>query len=74
MIYVVKSPDGRFLLFLSAKSAVESGAHCATNSLHRMNWSSTGKPDLANIIDLVGAFSVSATLEGLRYKRMVFYD
>ncbi|XP_031487797.1 acylamino-acid-releasing enzyme isoform X1 [Nymphaea colorata] len=47
------TPDGRFLLFVSAKSAVESGAHCATNSLHRMNWSSTRKPDLANIIDLV---------------------
>ncbi|CAN6441137.1 unnamed protein product [Victoria cruziana] len=47
------TPDGRFLLFLSAKSAVESGAHCATSSLHRMNWSNTRKPLSAEIVDLV---------------------
>ncbi|EFJ32660.1 hypothetical protein SELMODRAFT_168303 [Selaginella moellendorffii] len=33
------SPDGEFLVFLSAKAAVDSGAHCATNSLHCVKWS-----------------------------------
>ncbi|WJX17114.1 acylaminoacyl-peptidase [Trifolium repens] len=32
------SPDGKFLVFLSAKSSVDSGAHSATNSLHRIDW------------------------------------
>lgn len=33
------SPDGKFLVFLSSKSAVDSGAHNATDSLHRIDWS-----------------------------------
>ncbi|KAL4643377.1 hypothetical protein ACB092_02G087700 [Castanea dentata] len=33
------SPDGKYLLFLSARSSVDSGAHSATDSLHRINWS-----------------------------------
>lgn len=32
------SPDGKFLIFLSARSSVDSGAHSATNSLHRIDW------------------------------------
>ncbi|CAJ1966980.1 unnamed protein product [Sphenostylis stenocarpa] len=32
------SPDGKFLVFLSARSAVDSGVHNATNSLHRIDW------------------------------------
>ncbi|XP_061348993.1 acylamino-acid-releasing enzyme-like [Gastrolobium bilobum] len=32
------SPDGKFLVFLSARTSVDSGAHSATNSLHRMDW------------------------------------
>nr|XP_011467693.1 PREDICTED: acylamino-acid-releasing enzyme-like isoform X2 [Fragaria vesca subsp. vesca] len=32
------SPDGKLLLFLSSRSAVESGAHSATDSLLRMDW------------------------------------
>ncbi|KAJ8627118.1 hypothetical protein MRB53_020425 [Persea americana] len=38
------SPDGKLLVFLSAKSAVDSGAHCATDSLHKMDWPTDGKP------------------------------
>ncbi|OIW07711.1 hypothetical protein TanjilG_19654 [Lupinus angustifolius] len=37
------SPDGRFLVFLSARSAVDSGVHNATNSLHRIDWPADGK-------------------------------
>ncbi|GAB4851013.1 hypothetical protein Ancab_030309 [Ancistrocladus abbreviatus] len=41
------SPDGKFLVFLSAKASVDSGAHSATNSLHRLDWPSDGKPNLS---------------------------
>ncbi|XP_031380490.1 acylamino-acid-releasing enzyme-like isoform X3 [Punica granatum] len=37
------SPDGKYLLFLSCKSSVDSGAHSATNSLHRIHWLIDGK-------------------------------
>nr|XP_019709014.1 acylamino-acid-releasing enzyme 1 isoform X1 [Elaeis guineensis] len=48
------SPDGRSLVFLSAKSAVDSGAHSATNSLHRIDWPADGKLQSSlNIIDVV---------------------
>ncbi|XP_021718420.1 acylamino-acid-releasing enzyme 1-like isoform X1 [Chenopodium quinoa] len=47
------SPDGRFLVFLSAKSAVESGAHNAIFSLHRADWQSDGKPNALQIVDVV---------------------
>ncbi|KAM3708097.1 hypothetical protein ACJW31_02G073000 [Castanea mollissima] len=33
------SPDGKCLVFLSARSSVDSGAHSATDSLHRIDWS-----------------------------------
>ncbi|PKA61420.1 acylaminoacyl-peptidase [Apostasia shenzhenica] len=38
------SPDGKYLVFLSARAAVESGVHWATNSLHRMDWPADGSP------------------------------
>ncbi|XP_026449241.1 acylamino-acid-releasing enzyme 1-like [Papaver somniferum] len=48
------SPDGRFLVFLSAKSAVDTGAHSATNSLHRIDWPTDGKPNTSpKLIDVV---------------------
>lgn len=48
------SPDGQFLVFLSAHSSVNSGAHSATNSLHRINWPRDGKPSFSeNIVDVV---------------------
>lgn len=48
------SPDGKFLVFLSAKSSVDSGAHSATDSLHRIEWPADGKPcPSAKIVDAV---------------------
>ncbi|KAL0414423.1 UNVERIFIED_CONTAM: Acylamino-acid-releasing enzyme [Sesamum radiatum] len=48
------SPDGKFLVFLSAKSSVDSGAHSATESLHKVEWPSDGKLDASlKIIDVV---------------------
>ncbi|OVA05354.1 Peptidase S9 [Macleaya cordata] len=38
------SPDGKSLVFLSSKSAVDTGAHSATDSLHRIDWPRDGKP------------------------------
>ncbi|XP_022760213.1 acylamino-acid-releasing enzyme isoform X2 [Durio zibethinus] len=37
------SPDGKFLVFLSAKASVDSGAHSATDSLYRIDWPTDGK-------------------------------
>lgn len=39
------SRDGKFLVFLSSKQAVDSGAHNATNSLHMIIWPSEWKVD-----------------------------
>ncbi|XP_059312322.1 acylamino-acid-releasing enzyme-like isoform X2 [Lycium ferocissimum] len=48
------SPDGKFLVFLSSKSAVDSGAHNGTESLHRIDWSFDAEPLPHNkIVDLV---------------------
>ncbi|KAK4425574.1 Acylamino-acid-releasing enzyme [Sesamum alatum] len=48
------SPDGKFLVFLSAKSSVDSGAHSATDSLHKVEWPSDGKLATSlKIIDVV---------------------
>ncbi|KAM3249131.1 hypothetical protein P3L10_010900 [Capsicum annuum] len=48
------SSDGKFLVFLSSKSVVDSGAHNATNSLHRINWSVEVEPHSHNeIVDVV---------------------
>ena len=41
-------------MFVSAKSAVDSGAHNATNSMHRIEWPTDGKLDgNLGIIDVV---------------------
>lgn len=50
------SPDGKFLMFLSAKSSVDSGAHSATDSLHRIDWPTDIKlcPS-AEIVDVVSS-------------------
>ncbi|KAK4489294.1 hypothetical protein RD792_005098 [Penstemon davidsonii] len=47
-------PDGKFLVFLSAKSSVDSGAHMATDSLHKIDWPSDGElsPSL-QVVDVV---------------------
>ncbi|PAN47302.1 hypothetical protein PAHAL_9G250600 [Panicum hallii] len=48
------SPDGKYLVFVSAKSAVDSGAHNATNSMHRIEWPVDGKLDGSlGIVDVV---------------------
>ncbi|KAK7279307.1 hypothetical protein RJT34_24355 [Clitoria ternatea] len=48
------SPDGKFLVFLSAKCAVDSGVHNATNSLHRIDWPADGKLyQSAKIYDII---------------------
>jgi len=48
------SPDGKFLVFLSARSAVDSRVHNATNSLHRIDWPTNGKPfQSSKIYDIV---------------------
>lgn len=48
------SPDGKFLVFLTSKSAVDSGAHNATDSLHRIDWSIDAEPRPHNkIVDVV---------------------
>lgn len=48
------SPNGKFLVFLSAKCSVDSGAHSATDSLHRIDWPNDGKLSLpAKIVDVV---------------------
>ncbi|KAM0887517.1 hypothetical protein ACQ4PT_028975 [Festuca glaucescens] len=44
------SPDGKYLVFISAKCAVDSGAHNATNSVHKIDWPADGKVE--------GSFSV----------------
>ncbi|KAK4586247.1 hypothetical protein RGQ29_023434 [Quercus rubra] len=48
------SPDGKYLVFLSARSSVDSGAHSATDSLHRIDWSTdvTLWPS-AKIVDVI---------------------
>uniref|UniRef100_A0A6V7QSZ4 Acylamino-acid-releasing enzyme n=1 Tax=Ananas comosus var. bracteatus TaxID=296719 RepID=A0A6V7QSZ4_ANACO len=52
--FPVFSPDGKYLVFLSAKSAVDSGAHSATNSLHKIDWPTDGKlQQNMNITDVV---------------------
>ncbi|CAL1396505.1 unnamed protein product [Linum trigynum] len=51
------SPDGRVLVFLSASSCVESGAHWGTESLHRIDWPSDLKTlssaKIAEVIPIV---------------------
>ncbi|PWA86149.1 acylaminoacyl-peptidase-related protein [Artemisia annua] len=61
------TPDGKFLVFLSAKSCVDSGAHSATQSLHKIEWNSEGEPTPAKIIDVTFSplFCVSVGFERL---------
>ncbi|XP_044484108.1 acylamino-acid-releasing enzyme-like isoform X2 [Mangifera indica] len=48
------SPDGKVLVFLSAKCSVDSGVHCATNSLHRVDWAVNRKLSTSkNIVDVI---------------------
>ncbi|KAE8728184.1 Acylaminoacyl-peptidase-related isoform 2 [Hibiscus syriacus] len=48
------SLDGNFLVFLSAKASVDSGAHLATDSLHRIDWPTDGKlSSSTKIIDVI---------------------
>ncbi|XP_006356048.1 acylamino-acid-releasing enzyme isoform X1 [Solanum tuberosum] len=48
------SPDGKLLIFLSARSSVDSWAHSATDSLHKIDWSFSGKPTPdVTIVDVV---------------------
>ncbi|KAJ6903563.1 hypothetical protein NC651_020903 [Populus alba x Populus x berolinensis] len=47
------SPDGRFLVFLSGRSSVDSGAHSATDSLHRIDWPVNGELSSLKIIDVI---------------------
>ncbi|XP_052189153.1 acylamino-acid-releasing enzyme isoform X2 [Diospyros lotus] len=51
------SPDGKYLVFLSARSSVDSGAHCATDSLYRIDWTSNGEldpsPKVVNVVPVV---------------------
>ncbi|XVF66569.1 hypothetical protein PTKIN_Ptkin10aG0047700 [Pterospermum kingtungense] len=51
------SPDGNFLVFLSAKASMDSGAHSATGSLYRIDWPSDGKlcssPKIIDVIPIV---------------------
>ncbi|PQQ17707.1 acylamino-acid-releasing enzyme-like isoform X1 [Prunus yedoensis var. nudiflora] len=48
------SPDGKILLFLSARSSVNSGAHSATDSLHRIDWPIDGLlSSSAKIVDVI---------------------
>ncbi|KAM7278226.1 hypothetical protein ACFE04_005360 [Oxalis oulophora] len=48
------SPDGKFLVFSSAKTCVDSGAHSATNSLHRIEWPTDGKLSLpVKVVDVI---------------------
>ncbi|XP_057771437.1 acylamino-acid-releasing enzyme 1-like [Salvia miltiorrhiza] len=47
------SPDGKSLVFLSAKASVDSGAHSATDSLHKIEWPLNGKLGPLKIIDVV---------------------
>ncbi|CAN6311156.1 unnamed protein product [Urochloa humidicola] len=51
------SPDGKYLVFVSAKSAVDSGSHNATNSMHRIEWPTDGELheslDVADVVPVV---------------------
>ncbi|KAG8091599.1 hypothetical protein GUJ93_ZPchr0012g18853 [Zizania palustris] len=48
------SKDGKFLVFLSSNRAVDSGAHNATDSLHKINWLPDWKTDQhLNVTDVV---------------------
>jgi acylaminoacyl-peptidase len=47
------SPDGKYLVFISAKSAIDSGTHNATNSMHKIDWPADGKLEGLSVADVV---------------------
>ncbi|KAK1439527.1 hypothetical protein QVD17_05347 [Tagetes erecta] len=47
------TPDGKLLVFLSAKTCVDTGAHSATHSLHKIEWDTDREPSPAKIVDVV---------------------
>ncbi|KAK1379927.1 Acylaminoacyl-peptidase [Heracleum sosnowskyi] len=47
------SPDGKFLVFLSAKTSIDTWAHCATNSLHRFEWPTDDKFTSVKLVEVV---------------------
>lgn len=54
--YVFSSPNGKLLVFLSARTSVDSGAHMATNSLHRIQWPEDGRlSSSVKIVDVVSS-------------------
>lgn len=59
------SRDGRLLVFLSSKQAVDSGAHNATDSLHVINWPSDWKMDeqldVTQVVCCPSVFFISLT-------------
>lgn len=57
--FCIFSPDGKFLVFLSARTSVDSGAHSATDSLHKIEWPSSGKLGPLKITDVVWSFSIN---------------
>lgn len=61
------SKDGKFLLFLSAKTAVDSGAHGATESLHKINWPSDEKlPESTDIVNVVRDYRPFSPYRGFK--------
>jgi acylaminoacyl-peptidase len=58
------SPDGKYLVFISAKSAVDSGAHNATNSMHKIDWPADGKVEGSFSVDDVVPVIASPQLGG----------
>ncbi|XP_051227273.1 acylamino-acid-releasing enzyme 1 isoform X1 [Lolium perenne] len=58
------SPDGKYLVFISAKSAVDSGAHNATNSMHKIDWPADGKVEGSFSVDDVVPIIASPQLGG----------
>lgn len=63
IVHIIFSPDGKYLLFLSCKSAVDSGAHSATNSLHRLDWLADGKLNSsATVCDVVRFLAIICSI------------
>ncbi|KAL5712432.1 acylaminoacyl-peptidase [Ranunculus cassubicifolius] len=47
------SPDGLHLVFLSSKCSVDTGAHSATDSLHRINWLPNSSTKIIDVVPVV---------------------
>lgn len=60
IMFLFPSPDGKFLVFLSARASVDSGAHGATGSLYWIDWPTNCKPcSSTKIIDGVSSLCCS---------------